>query len=54
MLLNLVLDKTLESPLDCKEIKEVNIKEINPGYSLQELLLKLKLQYFGHLIQRAN
>ena len=54
MLLNLVLDKTLESPLDCKEIKEVNIKEINPGYSLEGLMLKLKLHYFGHLIQKAT
>ena len=54
MLLNLVLDKTLESPLDCKEIKEVNIKEINPGYSLEGLMLKLNLHYFGHLIQKAT
>ena len=42
--------KTLESPLDCKKIKPVNPKEINPEYSLEGLMMKLKLQYFGHLI----
>ena len=47
-----VLEKTPECPLDCKEIKPVNPKEINPKYSLEGLLLKL--QYFGHLIQRAD
>ena len=41
--------KTLESPLDCKEIKPV-LKEINPEYSLEGLMLKLKLQSFGHLM----
>ena len=46
----MVLEKTLESPLDYKEIKLVNPKEINPAYSLEGLMLKLKLQYFGHLI----
>ena len=50
----MVLEKTLESPLDCKEIKPVNPKEINPEYSLEGLMLKLKLQYFGHLIQRTG
>ena len=40
--------------LDCKEIKSVNLKEINPDYSLEGLMLKLKLQYFGHLMQRAD
>ena len=50
----MVLDKTLESPLDCKEIKPVNLKEINPEYSLEGLMLRLKLQYFGHLVQRTN
>ena len=50
----MVLEKTLESPLDCREIKPVNLKEINPQYSLEGLLLKLKLQYFGHLMQTAN
>jgi len=48
------LEKTLESLLDCKEIKAVNTKEINPEYSLAGLLLKLKLQYFGHLMQRTD
>ena len=49
-----VLEKTLESPLDCKEIKPVNPKEINPKYLLEGLMLKLKLQYFGHLMRRAD
>ena len=46
----LVLGKTLESPLDCKEIKPVNPKEMKPEYSLEGLTLKLKLQYFGYLM----
>ena len=45
-----VLEKTLESPLDCKEVKQSVLKELNPEYSLEGLLLKLKLQYFGHLM----
>ena len=49
-----MLEKTLESPLDCKEIKVVNPKGINPEYSLEGLLLKLNLQNFSHLMQRAN
>ena len=49
-----VLENSLGSPLDCKEIKPVNPKEINPEYSLEGLLLKLKLQYFGHLMQRTD
>ena len=49
-----VLEKTPESPLDSKEIKPVNPKGINPEYSLEGLMLKLKLQYFGHLMWRAN
>ena len=49
-----VLEKTLESPLDCKEIKQSILKEINPEYSSEGLMLKLKLQYFGHLMQRTN
>ena len=48
----MVLEKTLESPLNCKEIKQSFLKEINPEYSLKGLMLKLKLQYFGHLIQK--
>ena len=46
--------KTLESPLGCKEIKSVNRKGINPEYSLEGLMLKLKLQYFGHLMRRPD
>ena len=49
-----VLKKTLESPLDCNKIKPVILKEMNPDYSLEGLMLKLKLQYFGHLMQRVN
>ena len=49
-----VLEKTLESPLDCKEIKPVILKEISPKYSLEGLMLKLKLQYFGHLMGRTD
>ena len=48
-----VLEKTLENPLDCKKIKPVNLQGINPEYSLKELMLKLKLQYFGPLMGRA-
>ena len=50
----MVLEKTLESPLDCKEIQPVILKEISPEYSLEGLMLKLKLQYFGHLMKRAD
>ena len=50
----LVLEKSLESPLDGKEIKPVNPKEISPEYSLEGLMLKLKFQCFGHLMQRTN
>ena len=50
----MALQKTLESPLDCKEIKPINHKEINPEYSLEGLMLKLKLQYLGHLMQRTD
>ena len=46
----MVLEKTLESPLDYKEINQSILKEINPAYSLEGLMLKLKLQYFGHLM----
>ena len=49
-----VLEKTLESPLDCKKIKPVILKEINSEYTLEGMLLKLKLQYSGHLMQRAD
>ena len=50
----MVLEKTLESPLDCKEIQPVHPKEISPGCSLEGLMLKLKLQYFGHLMRRVD
>ena len=49
-----VLEKTLESPLDSKDTKPVNPKGNDPEYSLEGLMLKLKLQYFGHLMWRAN
>ena len=49
-----VSEKTLESPLDCKEIQLSILKEISPEYSLEGLMLKLKLQYFGHLMQRTD
>ena len=50
----MVLEKTLESPLDCKEIQPVHSKEISPGISLEGMMLKLKLQYFVHLMQRVD
>ena len=46
--------RRLENPLGTKEIKPVDPKEMNPEYSLERLMLKLKLQYFGHLMQRAD
>ena len=49
----MVLEKTLESPLDYKEIQLI-LKEISPEYSLEGLMLKLKLQCFSHLIQRTD
>ena len=49
----MVLEKTLESPLDCKEI-QVILKEISPECSLEGLILKLKLQYFGHFMRRVD
>ena len=50
----MVLEKTLESPLDCKEIQPVRLNEISPGISLEGMMLKLKLQYFGHLMGRVD
>ena len=50
----MVLEKTLESPLDCKEIQSSVLKEISLEYSFEELMLKLKFQYFGHLMRRAD
>ena len=49
-----MLEKTLESPLDCKRSNQSILKEINPEYSLEELMLKLNLQYLGRLMQKAN
>ena len=49
-----MLEKTLESPLDCKEYSQSILKEISPGCSLKGLMLKLKLQYFGHLMRRVD
>ena len=50
----MVLEKALENCLDCKEIQSVTLKEISPRGSLEGLILKLKLQYFGHLIRRSD
>ena len=50
----MVLEKTLKSPLDCKEIQQSILKEISPGCSLERLMLKLELQYFGHLMGRDD
>ena len=49
-----MLEKTLDRPLDCKEIQPVHLKEISSRCSLEELMLKLKLQYFGHLMREAD
>ena len=54
VLWTVVLEKTLESPLDCMEIKPVNPKGNRPEYSLEGLMLKLKLQYCGHLLRRTD
>ena len=50
----MVLEKTLESPLDCKRSNQSILKEISPDYSLEGLMLKLKLQYFVHLMGRTD
>ena len=50
----MVLEKTLESPLTARRSNQSILKEISPGCSLEGLMLKLKLQYFGHLMQRAD
>ena len=54
LLKTVVLEKTLESSLDCKDINQSILKEISPECSLEELMLKLKLQFFGHLMQRVD
>ena len=50
----MVLEKTLESPLDCRKSNQSILKEISPGISLEGMMLKLKLQYFGHLVRRVD
>ena len=50
----MVLEKTLESPLDCRRSNQSILKEINPGISLEGMMLKLKLKYFGHLMRRVD
>ena len=50
----MVLEKTLESPLDCKEIQPVHSEGHQPGISLEGMMLKLKFQYFGHLMRRVD
>ena len=49
-----MLEKTLENPFHCKEIKPINTKGNNPEYSLEGLMLKMELSYFGHLMQRTD
>ena len=50
----MVLEKTLDSPLDCKRSNQSILKEISSGCSLEGMMLKLKLQYFGHLMRRVD
>ena len=54
MLLTVALEKTLESPLDKRRSNQSILKEIRPGISLEGMMLKLKLQYFGHLVRRVD
>ena len=54
MMLELSLEKTLKSPLESREINQSILKESSPEYSLEGLMLKLKLQYFGHLMRRTD
>ena len=54
MLLTVVLEETLESPLTARRSKQLILKEISPEYPLEGLMLKLKLQYFGHLMGRND
>ena len=51
---SVVLEKTLESPLDCKRSSQYILKEISPGISFEGMMLRLKLQYFGHLMRRVD
>ena len=50
----MVLEKTLESALDCKETNQSILKDISPGISLEGMMLRLKLQYFGHLMRNVD
>ena len=50
----MVLEETLQSSLDCKDINQSILKEISPEYSLEGVMIKLKLQYFGHLMRRVD
>ena len=50
----MVLEKTLESPMDSRRSNQSVLKEIGPGCSLEGMMLKLKLQYFGHLMRRVD
>ena len=50
----MVLEKTLERPLDSRRSNQSILKEVSPGVSLEGMMLKLKLQYFGHLMQRVD
>ena len=50
----MVLEETLENPLDSRRSNQSILKEIGPGISLEEMMLKLKLQYFGHLMRRVD
>ena len=50
----MVLEKTLKSPFDCKRANQSILKEVSPEYSLEGMMLELKLQYFGHLMRRAD
>ena len=50
----MVLEKTLESPLTARRSNQSILKEVSPGISLEGMMLKLKLQYFGHLMQRVD
>ena len=50
----MVLEKTLESPLDARRSNQSILKEISPGFSLEGMMLKLKLHYFGHLMRRVD
>ena len=54
MLLNCGVEKTLKSSLGCRRSNQSVVKKISPDYSLEGLMLKVKLEYFGHLMQRTD